>query len=81
MEKTMSKNINPLQDIWKKKIEGTKNTFEKDKAFIQRKSNSNKTKTNGENNVSNMKGNGNDTNEERRDTPNPRRQNSYNYNQ
>ena len=49
MEKTMSKNINPLQDIWKKKIEGTKNTFEKDKAFIQQKSNSNETKTNEEN--------------------------------
>ena len=80
-EKECQKDVTRLQDICKKKIEGTKKAFQKDKAFIHQKSNSNKTKTNGEDNVSNMKGNNNDTNEERRDTPNPRRQNSYNYNQ
>ena len=75
------KNINHLQDIWMKKIAGTKKAFEKDKAFIQRKSNSNENKTNEKNNVSNTQGNGNDVNKERRDTPNPRRYNSNNYNQ
>ena len=53
-EKECQKDINRLQDIWKKKIEGTKTTFEKDQAFIQRKSNSNVTnKSNEENNVTN----------------------------
>ena len=80
-EKECQKDINCLQDIWKKKIEGTKKAFETCKAFIQRKSNSKKTKINGENNVSNTKGNGNDLNKEKKDTPNPRRQNSYNCNQ
>ena len=45
-----------------------------------RKTNSNENKTNEENNVSNMEGNSNNINEERRDTPNPSRHNSYNYN-
>ena len=34
-EKECQKGINRLQDIWKKKIEGSKKAFEKDKAFIQ----------------------------------------------
>ena len=74
-EKECQKDINRLQDIWKKKIEGTKKVSGKDKTFIQHES-----KTNEENNVSNMEWNGNDINEERIDTPNPRRHNSYNYN-
>ena len=80
MGKECQKDINRLQEIWKKNLEGTKEAFEKGKAFIQRKSNSNETKTNEENNVSNTKENGN-INEERRDIPNPRIQNSYNHNQ
>ena len=44
------------------------------------KANSNKNKTNEENNIWNMKGNGSSINEKRRDTPNPRRHNSYDYN-
>ena len=79
-EKECQKDINRLQDIWKKKIEGTKKAFEKDKAFIQRKTNSNENEINEENNVSNMERNSNIINEERRDTPNPSRHNSYNYN-
>ena len=74
------KDINHLQDIWKKKIEGPKKAFEKDKAFIQGKTNSNENKTNEENNASNMEGNNNSINEERRDTTNPSKHNSYNYN-
>ena len=74
MGKECQKDINRLQEILKKNLEGTKEAFEKGKAFIQRKSNSNETKTNEENNVSNTKANGNDISEERRDTPIPRRQ-------
>ena len=77
--KEFQKDISLLQDLWKKKIEGTKKAFEKDKTLIQQKSNSNENKTN-EENVSNTEGNDNDINEERRDTPNPWRHNSYNYN-
>ena len=44
------------------------------------KTDSNENKTNEENNVSDMEGNSNNINEERRDTPNPSRHNSYNYN-
>ena len=80
MRKKCKKDINCLQDIWKKKIKGTKKNFEKDKALIRRKANSNENKTNEENNISNMKGNGSNVNEKRRDTPNTRRHNSYNYN-
>ena len=46
-------------------IEGTKKAFEKDKALILLKSNSNENKTNEENNVSNTEGNGNDKNKEK----------------
>ena len=35
-EKECQKDINRLQDIWKKKIEGTKKKFDKNQAFIQR---------------------------------------------
>ena len=77
-EKKCKKDINCLQDIWKKKIKGTKKNFEKDKALIRRKANSNENKTNEENNISHMKGNGSNINEKR--TPNTRRHNSYNYN-
>ena len=79
-EKECQKETNCLQNIWKKKIEGTKKAFEKDKAFIQRKTNSNENEINEENNVSTMERNSNIINEERRDTPNPNRHNSYNYN-
>ena len=48
-EKECQKDINRLQDIWKKKIEGTKKVSGKDKTFIQHES-----KTNEENNVSNV---------------------------
>ena len=48
-EKECQKDINRLQDIWKKKIEGTKKVSGKDKTFIQHES-----KTNEEDNVSNM---------------------------
>ena len=74
----MWKNINRLQEIWKKIIKGTKKAFEKGKAFIQRKTHSNENKANEENNVSNMVGNSNNIKEEKRDTPNPRRHDSYN---
>ena len=39
-ERECQEDIIHLQDIWREKIEGTKTPFEKDKAFIQRKSNS-----------------------------------------
>ena len=70
-EKECQKDIIRLQDIWKKKIEGTNKVFEKDKAL----NNSNKNKTNEENNVPNMGGNINNISEERGDTPNPGRHN------
>ena len=38
-DKYFQKNINRLQKIWKKILEGTKKAFEKDKAFIQQKNN------------------------------------------
>ena len=38
-DKYCQKDINRLQEIWKKIIEGTKKSFEKDKAFIQQKNN------------------------------------------
>ena len=43
-KKICQKDISRLQDIWKKKIEGTKKTFEKDKAPTRRKANSNEKK-------------------------------------
>ena len=69
----------------RKKIEGTKKAFEKDKAFIQRKSNSKENETNEENNVSNTERNDNNINEKRRDIPHRKRHNSirsrsYRYN-
>ena len=70
-EKECQKDIIRLQDIWKKKTEGTNKAFEKDKAL----NNSNKNKTNEENNVPNMGGNINNISEERGDTPNPGRHN------
>ena len=80
-EKECQTDISRLQDIWKKKIEGTKKTFEKDKALTRRKANSNeKKKTNKENNISNMKENSSNLNEERINTPNPSRHNSCYYN-
>ena len=72
--------FNLLKDIWKKKIERTKKAFEKYKAFIQWKPNSNKINTNEENHVSNMERKSSKVNEERGGTSNPRRHNSYNYN-
>ena len=74
MGKRISKRYQSLTGHLEKKLKGTKKAFEKDKAFIQQNSNSNETKTNEENNVSNTKANGNDISEERRDTPIPRRQ-------
>ena len=62
-----------------KKIEGTIKSFEKVKALIQRKTNSNENKTNVENNVSHTEGNNNNINEERRDTPNSWRHSLSNY--
>ena len=60
----MSKRYQSLTGHLEKK--GTKKAFEKDKALILRKSNSNENKTNEENNVSNTEGNGNDKNKEKK---------------
>ena len=62
-EKECQKDIDYLQEIWKKKNRRN----QKDKAFIQRKANSNENNTNEENNASNTEENSNKRNEERRD--------------
>ena len=61
MKKNVKKISITCRKFGRRKIEGTKNTFEKDKTFIQRKANSN------ENNASNTEENSNKRNEERRD--------------
>ena len=73
--KECQKDINRLDDIWKERTEGTKNAFDKDKAFIQRKANLHENNTN-EEYVSNTEGNSNNRNWEKRDTTNPRRHNT-----
>ena len=62
-EKECQKDIDYLQEIWKKKNKRN----QKDKTFIQRKANSNENNTNEENNASNTEENSNKRNEERRD--------------
>ena len=61
MKKNVKKISITCRKFGRRKIEGTKKTFEKDKTFIQRKANSN------ENNASNTEENSNKRNEERRD--------------
>ena len=81
MGKRISKRYQLL--IWHlegKKIELNKKAFERDTGLTKWKTNSNKNKTNEKNNISNMEGNSNNRNEQRRDTPNPRRHSLGNYN-
>ena len=67
MKKNVKKISITCRKFGRKKIEGTKKTFEKDKTFIQRKANSNENNTNEENNASNTEENSNKRNEERRE--------------
>ena len=64
MGKRISKRHQSLTGHLEEKNRRNQKAFEKDKAFIQRKTNSNENKTNEENNVSNMEGNSSNTNEE-----------------
>ena len=64
MGKRISKRHQLLTGHLEEKNKRNQKAFEKDEAFIHRKTNSNENKTNEENNVSNMEGNSSNTNEE-----------------
>ena len=79
MGKKFQRDIIACRTSGRKKQKEIKKLLRK-KTFTQRKTNSDENKRNEESNISNRKGNSNNINEERRDTPNPRRHNLGNYN-